>query len=66
LDVPVNCKLQLHFRADWHYDKNEKTKRRIMKKIFVLFFILLFFTVSFNVTVAAERMVQLNIPGCSA
>lgn len=37
-----------------------------MKKIFSLFFTLLFFTVSFNVAVAAERMVQLNIPGCSA
>ena len=37
-----------------------------MKKISGLFFVLIFFAASLNMAVAGERMVQLNIPGCSA
>lgn len=66
LDVPVNCKLRLHSAMDWRYDISEKAKRRIMKKIFGLFFVLIFLAAFLNAAVAEERMVQLNIPGCSA
>jgi len=64
--MPVNYKLRLHSAMNWRYDINEKIKGRIMKKISGLFFVLIFFAASLNMAVAGERMVQLNIPGCSA
>jgi len=37
-----------------------------MKKISILFWSLIFLAVFFNVALAGERTVQLNIPGCAA
>ncbi len=37
-----------------------------MKKISILFWSLIFLAVFFNVALAVERIVQLNIPGCAA